>query len=141
MCLERKIEELTAAVNRLTQAMSGNSEPVSTTSGTPSNTVAPTPASAPAPVQETPAPAAPTPAPTPAAAPAPAEAPAPAATGDAPFSNSQELVAYVMAKYKQLGPEKGMQIQSIMTGLGYGNINDIKPEHYAEFHKQVEAIS
>lgn len=133
MCLEKKIEELTIAINRLTLAMSGSQE-----QSAPETSVAPE-------VQPTPEPApVANPAPAPVATPAPEPTPAPAAPAveatNVPFSNGQELVAYVMSKYKQLGPEKGSQIQNVMTGLGYTNINDIKPEHYAEFHQKVEAI-
>lgn len=68
-------------------------------------------------------------------------APAPAlTTTTAPFSDAKGLVDYVMAAYKTMGPEKGAGIQSILVGLGYQNINDVKPEHYAELHKKIEAL-
>ena len=137
MSLELKIEALTAAVTALTaQLQAGN-------------------VSAPAPVAPTPAPvvqAAPitvsvvdTPAPVAAAPvmPAPpsfvAPAPAPAASG-APFSDPKGLIDYVMGAYKALGPQKGALIQGVLTGLGYQNINDVKPEHYAALHTGVEAL-
>jgi hypothetical protein len=135
MSLEAKIEALTAAVTALTaQLQAGN-------------------VAAPAPVAPTPAPvvqAAPihvsvvdTPAPVAVAMPAPpsfvAQAPAPAPTG-APFSDPKGLIDYVMGAYKALGPQKGAQIQSVLTGLGYQNINDVKPEHYAALHTGVEAL-
>jgi hypothetical protein len=68
--------------------------------------------------------------------PAPA---APAPTG-APFSDPKGLIDYVMSAYKALGPQKGAQIQQVLTGLGYGNINDVKPEHYGALHAGVEAL-
>ena len=139
MSLELKIEALTAAVTALTAQLQAG------------NVAAPAPvAPAPAPVvQAAPAPvaAAPVAAPAPVAAasamPAPptfvAPAPAPAPTG-APFSDPKGLIDYVMGAYKALGPQKGAMIQGVLTGLGYQNINDVKPEHYAALHTGVEAL-
>ena len=137
MSLELKIEALTAAVTALTaQLQAGN-------------------VSAPAPVAPTPAPvvqAAPVAAPvmpapptfTPAAM-APAMNPLPTATAtsttsSAPFSDPKGLIDYVMGAYKALGPQKGALIQGVLTGLGYQNINDVKPEHYAALHIGVEGL-
>ena len=100
---------------------------------------APAPAPAPAapvPVAEAPAPAPAMPAPPSFAAPA---APAPVPTG-APFSDGKGLIDYVMGAYKELGPQKGAQIQNVLTDLGYQNINDVKPEHYGQLHAGVEAL-
>ena len=139
MSLELKIEALTAAVTALTAQLQAG------------NVAAPAPvAPAPVPVvQAAPAPvvAAPVAAPAPVAAapamPAPptfvAPAPAPAPTG-APFSDPKGLIDYVMGAYKALGPQKGAMIQGVLTGLGYQNINDVKPEHYAALHTGVEAL-
>lgn len=74
------------------------------------------------------------------AAPAPvAQAPAPAATG-APFTDGKGLMDYVMGAYKAMGPAKGAGIQNVLTGLGYQNINDVKPEHYGALFAGVEAL-
>lgn len=107
---------------------------------TPAPTPAPVVAAAPAPV------AAPEPAPAPAPAvtampPAPTfeATPAPAATG-APFTDGPGLVKYVMDSYKALGPEKGQQIQGALGSIGYNNINDVKPEHYAALFEKIEAL-
>ena len=139
MSLELKIEALTAAVTALTAQLQAG------------NVAAPAPvAPAPAPVvQAAPVAAAPVAAPAPApvaaapAMPAPptfvAPAPAPAPTG-APFSDPKGLIDYVMGAYKALGPQKGAMIQGILTGLGYQNINDVKPEHYAALHTGVESL-
>lgn len=136
MSLELKIEALTAAVVALTAKLES------------SNVSAPAPvAPAPAPVvQAAPAPvAAPVAAPVVAAPvmPAPpsfvAPAPAPVASG-APFSDGKGLIDYVMSAYKAMGPQKGAQIQSVLTGMGYQNINDVKPEHYAALHTGIEAL-
>ena len=136
MSLELKIEALTAAVVALTAKLES------------SNVSAPAPvAPAPAPVvQAAPAPvAAPAAAPVAAAPvmPAPpsfvAPAPAPVA-GGAPFSDGKGLIDYVMSAYKAMGPQKGAQIQSVLTGMGYQNINDVKPEHYAALHTGIEAL-
>jgi len=136
MSLESKIEALTAAVVALTAKLES------------SNVAAPAPvAPTPAPVVQAapvvvsvvePAPVAAAP-----AMPAPpsfvAPAPAPAPTG-APFSDPKGLIDYVMGAYKALGPQKGAMIQGVLTGLGYQNINDVKPEHYAALHTGVEAL-
>ena len=132
MSLELKIEALTAAVVALTAKLESSN------------------VSAPAPVAPSPAPvvqAAPVPVAAPVAAapvmPAPpafvAPAPAPVASG-APFSDGKGLIDYVMGAYKALGPQKGAQIQNVLTGMGYQNINDVKPEHYAALHTGVEAL-
>ncbi len=139
MSLELKIEALTAAVTALTAQLQAG------------NVAAPAPvAPAPAPVVQaapvtvtfvdTPAPVAAAPAP---AMPAPptftAPVAAPAATG-APFSDGKGLIDYVMSAYKALGPQKGAQIQGVLTGMGYQNINDVKPEHYGALFAGVEAL-
>jgi hypothetical protein len=132
MSLELKIEALTAAVIALTAKLES------------SNVSAPAPvAPAPAPVVQ----AAPAPVAAPVAAapvmPAPpafvAPAPAPVASG-APFSDGKGLIDYVMGAYKALGPQKGAMIQNVLTGMGYQNINDVKPEHYATLFAGVEAL-
>lgn len=139
MSLEAKIEALTTAVIALTAKIEGAPAVVPAT---------------PLPVIESPAASVPVPAPAPVAAPAaPAPAampapptfqPAPAApaavpTG-APFSDPKGLIDYVMGAYKSLGPQKGAQIQGVLTGMGYTNINDVKPEHYGALFAGVEAL-
>jgi len=133
MSLEAKIEALTQAVIALTAKL----ESTNVAPAAPVVNPAPAPAPAPAPVAA-PAPAAAAPAmpAPPTFQPAPA---APAPTG-APFSDPKGLIDYVMSAYKALGPQKGAQIQTVLTGLGYGNINDVKPEHYGALHAGVEAL-
>jgi hypothetical protein len=58
-----------------------------------------------------------------------------------PFSDGASLLKWVMEKYKALGPVKGAQIQKVINDLGYSNVNDIKPAHYADFHARVEALA
>ena len=105
----------------------------------------PTPAvvAGPAPVVVAPAPvvAAPVAAPAPVMPPPPtfAAAPAPVATG-APFSDPKGLIDYVMGAYKLMGPQKGSGIQSLLTGMGYANINDVKPESYGQLYAGIEAL-
>jgi hypothetical protein len=94
--------------------------------------VAPVPV--PAPVVAAPAmPAPPTFAP---AAPAPVAAPSAAV----PFNDGKGLIDYVMAAYRTMGPQKGAQIQTVLTGLGYANINDIKQSDYAALFAGIEAL-
>jgi pyruvate dehydrogenase E2 component (dihydrolipoamide acetyltransferase) len=132
MSLEAKIEALTAAVVALTAKMeSSNVAPAAPVAQV---VVAPVPVAAPAPVAAAPAPV--MPAPPTFVAPAPVAA---APTG-APFADGKGLIDYVMGAYKALGPQKGAQIQGVLTGLGYQNINDVKPEHYGALHHGIEAL-
>jgi hypothetical protein len=152
MSLEQKIDALTAAVVALTAKLES------------SNVAAPAPvAPAPAPVvqaaptQAVPTVAAPVPTTVPAAAApsvavvsgTPVEMPAPpsfvapqpvAAVAGAPFTDGKGLIDYVMGAYKALGPQKGAQIQGVLTGMGYQNINDVKPEHYGALFAGVEGL-
>ena len=129
MSLESKIEALTAAVIALTAKMeSGTVTPAPAP-------VAAAPVAAPAPVVAAPVAAMPAPP----AFVAPVVTPAPVAAG-APFTDGKGLIDYVMASYKALGPQKGANIQGVLTGMGYQNINDVKPEHYAALYAGVEAL-
>lgn len=104
--------------------------------------VNPTPAPAPVATPVT-APVVAAPVPTPAPAPvAPPAAPVtPAATaGACPFTEPKGLIQYIMDSYKTLGPTKGASIQTVLVNLGYQNINEVKPEHYAAVHAGVEAL-
>jgi hypothetical protein len=137
MSLELKIEALTAAVTALTaQLQAGNVAAPAPVAPTPAPVVQAAPITVS--VVDTPAPVAAAP-----AMPAPptfvAPVAAPVATG-APFSDPKGLIDYVMGAYKALGPQKGALIQGVLTGLGYQNINDVKPEHYAALHTGVEAL-
>jgi hypothetical protein len=149
MSLEQKIEALTAAVTALTAEMQSRHSMIAQLQS--SNVAAPAPvAPTPAPVvQAAPVPmhvVIPTtdvPAPVAVAMPAPpvfvAPVAAPAPTG-APFTDGKGLIDYVMSAYKALGPQKGAQIQGVLTGMGYQNINDVKPEHYGALFAGVEAL-
>lgn len=144
MSLEQKIEQLTKAVEALTAAMQNQVVPAPVAQPAPVAVAAqvqqaPAPIAQPAPVQQ----AAPAPVATAPAMPAPptfAPAPTPVQQAGVPFNDGKSLIEYVMGRYKALGPEKGAQIQNVLTGLGYQNINDIKPEHYVQFYAGVEGI-
>jgi hypothetical protein len=70
-----------------------------------------------------------------------APSPLPAVTGaTAPFTDGKGVIDYVMASYKALGPQKGAQIQGVLVGLGYANINEVKPEMYGALYAGVEAL-
>ena len=129
MSLELKIEALTAAVIALTAKMESGTV-------TPAAPVVAAPVVA-APVVAAPVVAAPVmPAP-PAFMAAPVTAPVAAG---APFTDGKGLIDYVMASYKALGAAKGANIQGVLVGMGYQNINDVKPEHYAALFAGVEAL-
>ncbi len=134
MSLEQKIEALTAAVTALTaQLQAGNVSAPAPVAPTPAPVVQAAPVAAPITVSVTAAPAMPAP---------PSfvmPAPAPVASG-APFTDGKGLIDYVMGAYKALGPQKGALIQGVLTGLGYQNINDVKPEHYGQLFAGVEGL-
>ena len=138
MSLEAKIEALTQAVQALTaQLQSSNVAAAAPVVQAPAPVVAPAPVAAPV---AAPAPVAAAPAmPAPPAFVAPAPAAAPVASG-APFTDGKGLIDYVMGAYKALGPQKGAQIQNVLVGLGYQNINDVKPEHYGQLFAGVEQL-
>lgn len=139
MSLELKIEALTAAVTALTaQLQAGNVAAPAPVAPAPAPVVQAAPAPVTVTVVDTPAPVAAAPAmPAPPVFVAPAAAPV---SAGAPFSDPKGLIDYVMGAYKALGPQKGAMIQGVLTGLGYQNINDVKPEHYAALHTGVEAL-
>ena len=139
MSLELKIEALTAAVIALTARMDNVPAAAQPLAQPLAQPPAPAPVAAPA------MPAPPTFAAIPAAvAPAPVVAalvaPVTASPSSAPFSDGKGLIDYVMNAYKALGPQKGAQIQSVLTGMGYANINDVKPEMYGALYAGVEAL-
>jgi hypothetical protein len=134
MSLENEIKTLAAAVIALTAKIEGiNVAPAAPVAQAPAPVAAPltvtvpTPAPVAAPVM----PAAPT---------FVAPAPVAAVAAGAPFNDAKGLLEYVMGAYKALGAEKGQQIQGVLTSMGYQNINDVKPEHYAQLHAGVEAL-
>ena len=132
MSLESKIEALTAAVQALTAKLeSGNVAPAAPIAPAPAPVVKAAPAVAPAPVVAAPA----MPAPPVFVAPVAAPAPAPSM-----FTDPKGLIDYVMGAYKALGPQKGASIQGVLVGLGYQNINDVKPEHYGDLFNGIEAL-
>lgn len=133
MSLEAKIEALTAAVVALTAKLeSSNVAPAAPVAPAPAPVVQAAPV---APVVQAPVVAPAMPAPPSFVVPAPVAAP----TG-LPFADGKGLIDYVMGAYKAMGPQKGAMIQSVLTGLGYQNINDVKPEHYGALHQGIEAL-
>ena len=131
MSLENKIEALTAAVIALTAKLeSSNVAPAAPVAPVPAPVVQAAPVAAPVVA------AAAMPAPPAFVAPVPVAAPVAAG---APFSDPKGLIDYVMDSYKKLGT-KGQLIQGVLTQLGYQNINDVKPEHYAALFAGVEAL-
>ena len=139
MSLEQKIEALTAAVVALTNKLeSSNVAPAAPVA----QVAAPV-----AQVPQMPAPAMPTPvvavAPVMPAMPnfaAPVAAVAAPVASGAPFNDGPGLIQYVMNVYKEIGATKGAMIQNVLAGLGYQNINDVKPEHYGALFTGVESL-
>jgi hypothetical protein len=141
MSIENQIAALTAAVIELTNVIKSG------------NVTAPAPVAQPIPLV-VPTPVAPVAAPVVVAAPAPvmvspssmpappvfAPVAAPAPVSAAPFTDGKGLIDYVMSAYKAMGAAKGALIQTVLTGLGYQNINDVKPEHYGALFAGIEAL-
>ena len=128
--LEVKIEELTKAVITLTELIKSieakeTAEPVKA-----EKPVKPEPKAA-APVVEA--------APVMPAAPTFEPVAAPAANA-APFTDGKGLIDYVMTVYKELGAEKGAQIQGVLTEMGLQNVNELRPTEYDAFFAKVEAL-
>lgn len=135
MSLESKIEDLTAAIHALVAAMGQRPAQAATVAAAP--VAAPVPAPAPVVAAPVAAPAPVMPPPPTFSAPPVAALAAPAA---APFTDQKSLITYVMGAYSALGPQKGAQIQNVLTSLGCTNINDVKPEQYAALFAGVEAL-
>lgn len=150
MSLESKIEALTAAVSNLTSVIqkieAAQGTPVApaptltapAVAAAPLEPLAPPVVAAPAPVVQAPVATMPPP-PSFAAPVAPPVAAAPAPTG-VPFNDAKGLMAYVMDSYQKLGPQKGAQIQTILSNLGVQNINDVKPEQYPALYNGIEQL-
>ena len=132
--IEQNIAALTAAVIELTNAIRASG-----TTTVPQAAVAVTTAAPPVAAHFAPqaAPAMPAP---PTFAPPAFAAPAAPVAPSAPFTDGAGLIAYVMGAYKEMGPAKGANIQSVLTSLGYQNINDVKPEHYGNLYQGVESL-
>jgi len=154
MSLETEIKNLAAAVIALTAKIEGiNVAVTAPVAQAPAPVAAPVTVTvaAPAPIDGpiigfshpaaviTPAPVA-APVAMPAAPSFVAQAPVAAVAAGAPFNDPKGLLEYVMGAYKALGADKGQQIQGVLTSMGYQNINDVKPEHYAQLHAGVEAL-
>jgi hypothetical protein len=143
MSIESEIANLSEVIEKLIVVI-GNQQPAPA----PAPVVeALKPAPAPAPVVEAPKPT-PAPAPAPAAMPAPPvfETPAPVAEAmkaqqeSVPFSDSKGLIDYVMKAYKEMGVQKGAEIQKVLVQCGYQNINEVRPESYYGIYRGVEAL-
>jgi len=136
MSLESKIDTLTAAIVALTAAIQAQ-QPTGEASVPQSAPVV----QPPAPAQQA-APAMP-PAPTFMTPPVAAPAATPVTTA-VPFTDVQGLFKYTAEAYQAIEaatPGRGAEIQTrVMAALGVGNVNDIKPEQYANFYAGVEAI-
>jgi hypothetical protein len=133
MSLEAKIEALTQAVIAMTDVFrqgAALAEPTAVVPVAPA-VVAPAPVAAPVFAVPVFAPAAPVFA-------VPESPVAPAIT--VPFNDGKGLLEWIMKKYQALGPVRGAEIQTVLTGMGYQNINDVKPESYPALYTAVEAL-
>jgi hypothetical protein len=138
MSLEAKIEHLSSVIEKLIAAL--EKQEMCATPAVAAPVAAPVvqaPVAAPvvqAPVADPVMPAPPVFAPV-----APVEAP-PAATQAAPFNDAKGLVDYVMKSYREMGPQKGANIQKVLVSVGYQNINDVQPHHYFDIWDGIEKL-
>jgi len=70
---------------------------------------------------------------------APAAA-APVAPVEVPFNDSQTMTQYVLNVYREIGPQRASGIQAVLNQIGVVNINDVKPEQYAQLYTGIEAV-
>lgn len=128
MSLENKIEVLTATIAELIVVLkSQQSAPVA-----PAPVAVVAPAAPVAPVVTAPVmPPLPT-----FASPAPVVS----AVANAPFNDAKGLLSYVMASFKELGPQKGAAIQNVLTGIGATNVNDVRADQYDALFKGIEEL-
>jgi hypothetical protein len=73
-------------------------------------------------------------------APAPAPEPVAAVAPKARWASQAEVNTYVMAAYKEMGPEKGAQIGNVLQQIGVKAVTELQPEHYEQFHTAIEAL-
>ena len=146
MSLESKIDRLTDTLIAVNNTLAALMTQQQATQVVPQAAAPVAPVAPAAPVQQAPevpsfaAPAAPPAAMPPLPSFAPPAAPAAPAV---PFNDGPSLVNFVMTKYKELeakAPGTGAGIQNVLTGLGYQNINEVKPEHYPAFYAGVQAL-
>lgn len=141
MSLEQKIETLTVSINKLIEVMDALTLPNTMKTELTGSPIMVAPVVAANPVSAVPvAPVVVAPGmPAPPTFAAPSAPPAPVVAA-LPFADGKGLIDYVMKSYQQLGAQKGAGIQNVMTQLGYSNINDIRPEHYAALYQGVEQL-
>lgn len=153
MSIENTLAGIEKALNRIAAALEGQYKrselSASKDKYDPPSLIPAAPAVDAAPQQEQVEPRATPPAPSPAAAMPPPPNPdfswplpatAPAANPAIPFNDGKTMVQWVMKSYQEMGAEKGARIQAVLTGLGYTNINEVRPESYGELFRQVEAL-
>ena len=140
MSLEIAVQNLTAEIISLRQLLQSRSGNVAQAQPAPAAAVpAFTPPAAAPVAQFVPPVAAAAPVFTPPAVVAPAAVAAPA-PGACPIVDQKTLVEYVMSAYKDLGPQKGAQIQGVLNNCQVQSINECRPEHYAYIHQCVEQL-
>ncbi len=133
MSIEQKISDLTAAINALTTVLNQRAGTTTVPQVAPGVPVMQAPQAPQAPQVQMPPPPS-------FAPPAQPQFTMPAAAPAAPFADQAGLIAYVMGAYKEMGAQKGAQIQNVLTGIGVQNINDVKPEQYGALYQGIEAL-
>jgi hypothetical protein len=137
--LEVKIEELTKAVIALTELI-GKIEAGKEVKPEPVKPVKVKAEPTPAPVVEAPVVEAAPAAPVMPAAPTFEPACPTHDVAKAPFTDGKGLIDYVMTAYKEMGAEKGAQIQGVLVEMGLQNVNELRPTEYDAFFAKVEAL-
>ena len=50
------------------------------------------------------------------------------------------MTQYVLNVYREIGPQRASGIQAVLNQIGVVNINDVKPEQYAQLYTGIEAV-
>ena len=57
-----------------------------------------------------------------------------------PFHDGATLLVWVMAQYKEMGPEKGKGLQDIMRAMGFTDMHKLESSRYQELFTRVQAL-
>lgn len=59
---------------------------------------------------------------------------------ECPITNSKEMIAFLISKYKEIGQERGALIQPIISKYGYTNANEIAEKDFANIYDELNAL-
>lgn len=136
MSIENTFERIAVALEELTKTVQGTINPVISVSPATPEQPAAVPSGA---ITNDPTPVTLSPQMPPPSSYTPTPVVQPAVTAQ-PFPDVQGLVTYVMQAYSAMGAEKGAGIQTVLANLGYDNINNVAPSHFAAMKQGIDAL-